>query len=66
MVRENIKYWPLDLGISSKNNTYESIFIQVQQERGPDLVIWVIYRPPGQSMSEREETVDRSSRWKIA
>src|SRR6218665_3180870 len=51
MVRENIKYWPLDLGISPKHNTYESTFIQVQQIRGPALVIGVIYRPPGQSLS---------------
>src|SRR6218665_172053 len=50
MVRENIKYWPLDLGISPRHNTYESIFIQVQQIRGPDLVTGVIYRPPGQSL----------------
>src|SRR6218665_1078096 len=52
LVKENIKYWPLDLGISPKHNTYESVFIQVQQEKSPDLVIGVIYRPPGQSLPE--------------
>ena len=52
LVNENIKYWPLDLGISPKHNTYESIFIQAQQEKGPNLVIGVIYRPPGQSLPE--------------
>src|SRR6218665_2648703 len=57
MVRENIKYWPLDLGISPKHNTYESIFIQVQQIRGPALVIGVIYRPPGQSLSDFNDEI---------
>src|SRR6218665_4211630 len=57
MVRENIKYWPLDLGISPKHNTYKSIFIQVQQKRGPDLVIGVIYQPPVQSLSDFNDEI---------
>src|SRR6218665_270644 len=52
MVRENIKYWPLDLGISPKHNTYKSIFIQVQQKKRPDLVIEVVYHPPVQSLTD--------------
>lgn len=52
MVKEGIKFWPLDLEITPKHNTYEAIFIQVQQQKGTDLVIGVVYRPPSQPLQE--------------
>ena len=50
MIKYGIKFWPLDLEITPKHNTHEAIFIHVQQQKGNDLVIGVIYLPPGQPL----------------
>src|SRR6218665_3727073 len=58
LVREDIVFNILDSELVPKHSSYEGIFISVHQQKGPDLVIGAMYRPPGQPVSQFNEELN--------
>ena len=47
LVQDNIEFHKIDLLPASSSSSYESMFINISCSRGADMLIGVIYRPPG-------------------
>src|SRR6218665_557068 len=60
LVREGIVHQCLDLdklGVTSRPNTFECLFIQLNFKRG-SCIMGVVYRPPGQNLEEFNIEID--------
>src|SRR6218665_1012233 len=39
-------------------NSYESLFVGITQKKGADIVVGVIYRPPGENLADFNKEID--------
>lgn len=52
LIREDVKYNLLSDSAMPVHSSYERLFVTLPQEKGPDLIVGAIYRPPGLSLIE--------------
>ena len=50
LAQDNIEFHKIDLLPTSSSSSYESMFINIPCNRGADMLIGVIYRPPGSKL----------------
>jgi hypothetical protein len=58
LIKENINFKVLERIDSISSTSHESLFVSINQPKGPDLVVGVIYRPPGQPINEFNEDLN--------
>ena len=58
-VKENVSYEEIQADwTQAGHNTFESMFIKLHQEKRKDIIIGVVYRPPGLSVVEFNTDID--------
>jgi len=55
LIREDVAYYPLSDTTLPVHHSYESIFINVPQPKGQDMIIGAIYRPSGKPLRSFNE-----------
>jgi exonuclease III len=57
-IREGIEFSIMNLPCADNSNFYESMFIRVASKKCADMVVGVLYRPPGTNLNEFNMEID--------
>src|ERR1043165_5718524 len=57
-IREGIEFSIMNLSCADNSNLYESMFIRIASKKCADMVVGVLYRPPGIKLNEFNMEID--------
>src|SRR6218665_958990 len=52
LIKDGLTFQTMEVKGASNNTSYEGLFVNIAQYKGQDMIIGVLYRPPGQPLKE--------------